>query len=93
MGHPPRIPVFLGLDQSVIYFVTFCVQGRRHVLGNDSAFAAFREATIYLEWDIIVAVLMTDRIHLLAGPHDRDKPVSQLSAAIKRRMRNQLNAA
>ena len=93
MGHPPRIPVLLGLDQSIIYFVTFCVERRRRVLDNDDAFAAFREATINLEWHVIAAVLMPDHIHVLAGPHDRDKPVSQLSAALKRRMRKQLNAA
>ena len=25
MGHPPRIPVWLKPDQSVVYFLTFCV--------------------------------------------------------------------
>jgi hypothetical protein len=56
MGHPPRIPVSLGLDQSVIYFVTFCVEGRRHVLDNDDAFAAFCQAIARLDWHIIAAV-------------------------------------
>ena len=92
MGHPPRIPVLLGLDQSVIYFVTFCVAGRRHVLDNYDAFAAFRHAITGLEWRVIAAVLMPDHVHLLAGPTDRDRAVGDLSAAIKRRMRKALNA-
>jgi putative transposase len=92
MGHPPRIPVLLGLDQSIIYFVTFCVEGRRHVLDNDDAFAAFRQAIARLDWHVLAAVLMPDHVHLLAGPSDRDAAVGELSAAIKRRMRKALNA-
>ena len=92
MRHPPRIPVLLGLDQSVIYFVTFCVEGRRHVLDNDDAFAAFRQAIPRLDWHIIVAVVMPDHVHLLAGPANRDLAVGQLSAAIKRRIRKEARA-
>jgi putative transposase len=92
VGHPPRIPVFLGLDQSVIYFVTFCVEGRRHVLDNDEAFAVFREAIVNVQWTVIAAVAMPDHVHLLAAPNDRDAAVGGLSAAIKRRMRKALNA-
>ena len=80
MGHPPRIPVLLGLDQSVIYFVTFCVDGRRHVLDNDDAFAAFRQAIARLDWHIIAAVVMPDHVHLLASPRYRDAAVGSLSA-------------
>jgi putative transposase len=93
MGHPPRVPVLLGLDQSVIYFVTFCVEGRRHVLDNDDAFAAFRQAIARLEWHIIAAVVMPDHVHLLAGPRHRDAAVGSLSAAIKRAIRKRLDAA
>jgi putative transposase len=92
MGHPPRIPVLLGLDQSIIYFVTFCVEGRRHVLNNDDAFAAFCQAIAGLDWHIIAAVVMPDHVHLLAGPTKRDLVVGQLSAAIKRRMRKDVRA-
>src|SRR5438094_4294164 len=91
VGHPPRIPVLLRLDQSVIYFVTFCVEGR--VLDNDDAFAAFRGAIARLDWHIIAAVVMPDHVHLLAGPRDRDAAVGSLSAAIKRAIRKRLNAA
>jgi REP element-mobilizing transposase RayT len=90
MGHPPRIPVLIGLNQSVIYFVTFCVDGRRHVLDNDDAFAAFRQAITRLDWHIIAAVVMPDHVHLLAGPRHRDAAVGSLSAAIKRTIRKRL---
>jgi len=93
MGHPPRVPVLLGLDQSVIYFITFCVEGRRHVLDNDDAFAAFRQATARLDWHIIAAVVMPDHVHLLAGPRHRDAAVGSLSAAIKRAIRKRLGTA
>ena len=93
MGHPPRVPVLLGLDQSVIYFVTFCVEGRRRALDNDDAFAAFRQAIARLDWHIIAAVIMPDHVHLLAGPCDRDAAVGSVSAAIKRAIRKQVNAA
>jgi REP element-mobilizing transposase RayT len=83
MGHPPRIPVLLGLDQSVIYFVTLCVDRRLPVLANDTAFLAFRNAIA----DLIAAILMPDHVHLLAGPMNRDAAVGELSAAIKRRVR------
>src|SRR4029077_357566 len=92
MGHPPRIPVLIGLNQSVIYFVTFCVDGRRHVLDNDDAFAAFRQAITRLDWHIIAAVVMPDHVHLLAGPRHRDAAVGSLSAAIKRTIRKRLRA-
>jgi REP element-mobilizing transposase RayT len=92
MGHPPRIPALLGLNQSVIYFVTFCVEGRRHVLDNNDAFAAFRQAIVRVDWHIIAAVLMPDHVHLLAGPHDRDVAVGSLYAAMKRGIRKRLNA-
>ena len=92
MGHPPRIPVLIGLNQSVIYFVTFCADGRRHVLDNDDAFAAFRQAITRLDWHITAAVVMPDHVHLLAGPRHRDAAVGSLSAAIKRTIRKRLRA-
>ena len=92
MGHPPRIPVLIGLEQPVIYFMTFCVERRLPVLANDSAFLAFRNAIANIRWHVIAAVLMPDHVHLLAGPADRDAAVGELSAAIKRRIRKELNA-
>jgi REP-associated tyrosine transposase len=92
MGAPPHIPVLLGLDQSVIYFVTFCVERRLPVLANETAFLAFRNAIADLRWHVIAAVLMPDHVHLLAAPMNRDAAVGELSAAIKRRVRKTLNA-
>jgi REP element-mobilizing transposase RayT len=58
MGHPPRIPVWLRWEQSTIYFVTICVKDRRHVLANEAAFAALKNATANLrEWRVLSAIL------------------------------------
>ena len=92
MGHPPRVPVLIGLDQPVIYFMTFCVERRLPVLANESAFLAFRNAIANVRWHVVAAVLMPDHVHLLAGPSDREAAVGELSAAIKRRVRKALNA-
>ena len=93
MGHPPRIPVWLKWDQDVVYFVTFCVRGRSHVLDNPQAFDAFRDAIAKLQkWYIIAGLLMPDHVHLLAAPYDREEPVGNLVAALKRWMRKELKA-
>jgi REP element-mobilizing transposase RayT len=93
MGHPPRIPVWLKLDQPVIYFITFCVAGRQKMLANDLAFAAFKSAIARLaKWSVIAAILMPDHVHLLIAPTDRDAAVGNASAAIKRFMRQELLA-
>jgi putative transposase len=94
MGHPPRIPVWLKWDQDVVYFVTFCVRERLRVLDNPEAFTAFRNAVTKLnKWHIIAGLLMPDHVHLLAAPFDREEPVGNLSAAIKRWMRQELKAS
>jgi len=43
MGHPPRIPVWLHWEQSVIYFVTIRVKDRKSVLANEAAFNALKK--------------------------------------------------
>jgi hypothetical protein len=48
MGHPPRIPVRLRWEQSVIYFVTICVKDRKQVLANEAAFNALKNAAARL---------------------------------------------
>ena len=95
MGHPPRIPVWLRWDQSVIYFVTICVAKRKPVLANDEAFGAFRKAATRLhDWRVLAATLMPDHLHVIATPtEDRDAKVGNLSAAIKRWMRQELHAS
>jgi putative transposase len=92
MGHPPRIPVWLPWERSVIYFVTICVADRRPVLANDRAFDAFKRAASNLQgWRVLAAVLMPDHLHLIVTPtEDRDARIGRFSAAIKRWMRSEL---
>lgn len=93
MARPPRIPVWLGLNQPVIYFVTLCVERRARVLDNAKAFAAIenfcRDSTA---WDTVAAVIMPDHLHALAAPHDRDASVTQYSAGLKRYVRRATEA-
>ncbi len=95
MGHPPRIPVWLRWEQSVIYFVTICVADRRPVLANENAFVAFKNAAVKLrDWTVLAAILMPDHLHVIAAPTiDRDAKVGNFSAAIKRWMRQEMNAS
>jgi REP element-mobilizing transposase RayT len=91
MARPPRIPVWLPLDQPVIYFVTWCVQNRRPVLANAETLIAFQNAVARLtRWQVIAAVLMPDHVHALAYPSNREEPVADFSALVKRWMRQEL---
>ena len=93
MGHPPRIPVWLKPDQSVVYLLTFCVANRQKVLANDTTFAAFKAAVTRLtKWNVIAAILMPDHIHLLIAPLDREAAVGNAAAALKRFIRHELKA-
>ena len=87
--------MWLRWDQSVVYFVTMCVADRQPVLANDKAFLAFKIAAAKLrDWIILAATLMPDHLHFIATPtEDRDAKVGNLSAAIKRWMRQELNAS
>src|ERR1700720_3662870 len=42
MARPPRISVWLRDDQTVTYFITLCVEERRPVLANPTAFQAIQ---------------------------------------------------
>jgi REP element-mobilizing transposase RayT len=94
MGHPPRIAMRLPWGQSVVYFVTICVADRKPVLANDKAFCAFKRAISKLtHWKVLAAVLMPDHLHVIVTPtEDRDTKISNLSAALKRWMREELTA-
>ena len=95
MGHPPRIPVWLRLDQTVVYFVTICVADRKPVLANEKALLAFRNAATRLRlWRVLSAVLMPDHLHVIVSPtEDREAKVGNCSAAIKRWIRQELDAS
>jgi REP element-mobilizing transposase RayT len=85
MGHPPRIPVWLRWEQRVIYFVTICVANREPVL------AAVGKVQ---HWAVLAAVLMPDHLHVIVSPTDaRDAKLGNFSAALKRWIRRELNAA
>jgi len=53
MGHPPRVPAWIGWEKSVIYFITICVADRKSVLANNAAFSAFKRAVARLRhWKV-----------------------------------------
>ena len=94
-GHPPRVPVWLRWERPVIYFITICVANREPVLANERAFAAFKAAVAKLQhWTVLAAVLMPDHLHVIASPTDaRGAKFGNFSAALKRWIRRELNAA
>jgi REP element-mobilizing transposase RayT len=88
MGHPPRIPVWLPWDKSVIYFVTICVTNRKPVLAHGEAFNAFRLAASK------AAILLPDHLHVIVAPtNEREAKLGNFSAALKRWMRQELKAS
>jgi putative transposase len=95
MGHPPRVPVWLRWDQSVIYFVTICVADRKRVLANESALNAFKIAVGRLhDWNVLAGILMPDHLHVIVSPkEDRDAKLGNFSGALKRWMREELDAS
>jgi REP element-mobilizing transposase RayT len=94
MAHPPRVPVWLQWDQSVIYFLTICVADRKPVLANKEAFDAFSLAASKLQhWHVLAAILMSDHLHVLvASEKEREAKLGNFSAALKRWMRQELRA-
>jgi REP element-mobilizing transposase RayT len=95
MGHPPRVPVWIGWEKSVIYFITICVADRKSVLANNAAFSAFKRAVARLRhWKVLAAVVMPDHLHVIAAPtRDRDAKVGNFSGALKRWIREELGAS
>ena len=93
MAHPPRIPAWLRWEQEVIHFVTFCVRDRCKVRATNEAFAAFKAALTKLgKWTVIAGLLMPDHVHLFAAPKDRDEAIGNLTGALKRWIRQDLQA-
>ena len=79
----------------MIYFVTICVANRRTVLANETAFKAFKTAVGKLDnWKVLAAMLMPDHIHVIAAPiESRDAKLGNFSGALKRWIRQELNAS
>ena len=94
-GRPPRIAVWLREDQTVTYFITLCVEERRSVLANPTAFDAIQTFCRANEnWRAIAAVAMPDHFHALVCPtKDREAKITQFSAGLKRFVRSQTQAA
>jgi REP element-mobilizing transposase RayT len=94
MAHPPRLPVWLRSEQSVIYFLTLCVANRQPVLANKETLHALKSAAKKLEqWRLLAAVIMPDHLHAIVTPSaDRGAKLSNCSAALKRWIREELNA-
>ena len=85
--------MWLHWEQEVVYFLTFCVAGRDTVLANDRTFDALERAIGRLtKWSVGAAIMMPDHVHLLVTPNDREEPVGNVAAALKRWMRRDLAA-
>jgi putative transposase len=94
MAHPPRIPVWLAPENSVVYFITLCSKDRKPVLANFAAFNAFKNAASKIKrWNVIAAILMPDHLHVLVWPATREEPVGDFSALLKHWMRQEAKAA
>jgi len=95
MGHPSRIPVWLPWETSVIYFVTICTVDRKAVLANQETFRAFKFAASKLrDWRVLSAIFMPDHVHVIVAPiKNREAKLGDFSAALKRWMRQELNAS
>jgi REP element-mobilizing transposase RayT len=92
---PPRVPVWLPWEQRVIYFITMCVANREPVLANQMALNAFKAAVVKLpNWRVLAAMLMPDHLHVIVAPTEqRDAESGNFSGALKRWMRQELNAS
>jgi REP element-mobilizing transposase RayT len=94
MAHPPRVPVSLSEERAVVYFITLCVKDRKRVLANGATLEALEHAIAKLaNWCVYAAIVMPDHLHVIAAPRERSLPVGNLSAAIKRWMRQEMRAS
>jgi len=85
-----RSPYKAGLDR---YEISRCRAGRP-VLANFETLEALKLVRAkFQDWKILAAVIMPDHMHIIVTPtKDREAPVSNLSAALKRWMRQELRA-
>jgi REP element-mobilizing transposase RayT len=93
MAEPPRLSeIFLPDDREIIYFVTFCVEGRRPVLANAYTFDAIKTTVEQLrKWEVMAAMIMPDHVHMIVAPiEDRDLSVGDFALGFKRLLRKSL---
>ena len=94
MARPPRIPIWLPLDQTVTYFITICVGVRRPVLNNPETFGAILTIVTCMNNGKPSRVVMPDHLHALVRPlANRDARITQYSAGLKRFVRRETKAA
>ncbi len=68
-------------------------EGSQAGIGQRRALQALEHAVAKLTyWCVYAAILMPDHLHLIAAPRERNLPVGNLSAAIKRWMRQEMRA-
>ena len=85
MSTPPRIPNWLSWEQESVYFITFCVEKRRHVLTSPRAWQITLEILERLnQWTTLAAIAMPDHLHILTAPQDREASVAAYSKWFKR---------
>jgi REP-associated tyrosine transposase len=83
MARPPRIPNWLSWEQESVYFITFCVEKRHHVLANPRAWQITLSTLERLNrWATLAAIAMPD--HILTAPQDREASVSAYCKWFKR---------
>jgi len=78
----------------IIYFVTFCVEGRRPVLANSDTLEAVKKGIAQLRrWEVLAAVIMPDHVHMIVSPvEDRDLSIGDFAAGFKRLLRKNLSS-
>jgi len=82
---PPRIPNWLPWKQESVYFITFCVEERRHVLANRRVWQIVLKTLERLnQRTTLAAIVMLDHLHILTAPLDREASVSAYSKWFKR---------
>ena len=82
---PPRIPNWLPWKQESVYFITFCVEKRRHVLANERSWQITLQTLKLLnQWSTLAAIAMPDHLHILTAPLDREASVSTYCKWFKR---------
>ena len=86
MARPPRIPNWLPRDRPTVYFITFCVEGRRAILANEKTWQISLAVLERLDqWGVLAAIAMPDHLHLLAAPlNDREASITAFSKWFKR---------
>ena len=85
MARPPRIPNWLPWEQTLVYFITFCVERRRPVLTDPRAWDICLTVLARLDqWTTLAAIAMPDHLHLLMSQLNREASVSAFSKWFKR---------